>query len=295
MAQCENFELEGYNFEASNRINKKGGGVGIYVSKETEYNIRNALAENIEDSIETIFIEISNSNGKNIIIGVIYRPPNNKLELFENAINNLLSKIGNENKICYLTGDFNIDLLKSDSCDYTSRFIEQLFTSSFIPLITKPTRVTSHTATPIDNIYTNNIENGIIYSDISDHLPIVQVCEINNYEKTLPQENTKHKRLSNDKNIKSFTNAIKNTSWEKILSNNNDPNVTFNEFSGVFMTAFESNFPTKVIKERIDKERSPWMTKCILKSVKRKNKLYELFLKNPSIKLKKDIRNTKIN
>jgi hypothetical protein len=76
-------------------------------------------------------------------------------------------------------GDFNIDLFKS--CDYANYFTEQLFTSSFFPLITKATRITHHTATLIDNIFTNNQEqlddsiNGIIFSDISDHLPIVHI------------------------------------------------------------------------------------------------------------------------
>ena len=84
-------------------------------------------------------------------MGIIYRPPNNKYDLFENAINEILSKIDKENKICYLMGDFNIDLLKSESCVFANGFTEQLFTSSFYPLMTKPTRMTSHTATLIDN------------------------------------------------------------------------------------------------------------------------------------------------
>jgi hypothetical protein len=64
--------------------------------------------------------------GKNIIGGVIYRPPNSKYDLFENKMNQILGKIDQENKICYLMGDFNIGLLKSESCDYTNRFLEQL-------------------------------------------------------------------------------------------------------------------------------------------------------------------------
>jgi hypothetical protein len=109
----------------------------MYISNDIQYKTRKDLNENIEDSIETMFIEISNPNSKNLIIGVIYRPPNNKIESFENAINNILSKIGKENKIFYLMGDFNTDLLKSETCDYTcNRFIEQLLTSSFFPLIT---------------------------------------------------------------------------------------------------------------------------------------------------------------
>jgi hypothetical protein len=46
----------------------------------------------------------------------------------------------------------------------------------FIPLINRPTRLTSHSATLIDNIFTNcpsqNTVNGIILNDMSDHLPI---------------------------------------------------------------------------------------------------------------------------
>ena len=42
-------------------------------------------------------------------------------------------------------------------------------------LITRPTRITDHSATLLDHIYTNNIkmpvQPGVILSDLSDHLP----------------------------------------------------------------------------------------------------------------------------
>ena len=145
----------------------------MYIPKELTFKIRHDLAQNIEDIIESMFIENCKPTAKNLIIGVIYHPPNSKFEKFENAINTILyNKIERENKICYIAGDFNVDLLKSESCDFSNRFIEQFFTSSFFPLITKPTRIIAHTATLIDNIYTNDTEkinhsiNGIILSDI---------------------------------------------------------------------------------------------------------------------------------
>ena len=53
---------------------------------------------------------------------------------------------------------------------------------SLYPLISKPTRITSTTATLTDNIFTNNLQHcmnsGIFYSDLSDHLPIVQVTHL---------------------------------------------------------------------------------------------------------------------
>ena len=49
-----------------------------------------------------------------------------------------------------------------------------------MPLITKPTRITSHTATLIDHIYTNTVNrliSGVLPVDISDHLPIFCTVE----------------------------------------------------------------------------------------------------------------------
>jgi hypothetical protein len=75
--------------------------------------------------------------------------------------------------------------------------LEGLFTSSFFPLINKPTRITTHTATLIDNIYTNNFEkincstSGVIISDISDHLPIVHSCNMDNNKQSFNSKDNK--------------------------------------------------------------------------------------------------------
>ena len=51
-----------------------------------------------------------------------------------------------------------------------------LFDLGFTPVITKVTRVTDHTSSLIDHIYTNTpekvIKSGICLADISDHLPV---------------------------------------------------------------------------------------------------------------------------
>jgi endonuclease/exonuclease/phosphatase family metal-dependent hydrolase len=122
----------------------------------------------------------------------------------------ILDIIDKENKICYLMGDFNIDLFKSESCDYSNRFLEQLFTSSYFPLITKATRVTHHTTTLIDNIFTNNIEkindSIIILSDLSDHLPIVHSYNTNVFHNIIQQNSNSYmyKRIINKTNILLF-------------------------------------------------------------------------------------------
>jgi hypothetical protein len=109
--------------------------------------------------------KIITTAGKNIVVGTIYRPPKGKFEIFETNLSKILPKIDKSKIITYLMGDFNIDLLKTESCDFSNRFSEQLFTSSFFPLITRPTRITEHTATLIDNIFTTDL--GLIESSKS--------------------------------------------------------------------------------------------------------------------------------
>ena len=90
------------------------------------------------------------------IAGVVYRPPNSNLNEYVNDITTITEIVKRMNKPCYLMGDTNIDLMKYESHSKTSQYLDLLFTNSFIPLINRPTRITDHTATLIDHIYTNN-------------------------------------------------------------------------------------------------------------------------------------------
>ena len=54
----ENFGLSNYNFVCSNRVNKRGGGLGIYVSNDLNYKLRPDLNINQDGIIEKLFITI---------------------------------------------------------------------------------------------------------------------------------------------------------------------------------------------------------------------------------------------
>jgi endonuclease/exonuclease/phosphatase family metal-dependent hydrolase len=91
----------------------------------------------------------------------------------------LLDLLTEENKESYIMGDFNIDLLKFSNHNKTNDYLENIFSLGHIPLITKPTRVTTHSATLIDHIYTSKLQektkSGIVVTDISDHFGIFTV------------------------------------------------------------------------------------------------------------------------
>ena len=86
----DSFQLENYNYINSNRYHKKGGGVGLYVTKNIQFKTRDNLSTTQEEVIESIFVEIMTQTDKNIIIVVIYRPPNDKFDVFEKVMSEII-------------------------------------------------------------------------------------------------------------------------------------------------------------------------------------------------------------
>ena len=86
-----------------------------------------------------------------------------------------LSKLNKENKEIFLAGDFNFDLLKTETDTNTQNFYDLMCSYGTLPQIIQPTRVMPNTATIIDNIFTNNITDdincGSILLTFSEHLP----------------------------------------------------------------------------------------------------------------------------
>ena len=97
-----------------------------------------------------------------MIIGVIYKPPNFNLNEFIDSLCTTLSKVESEQKDCYLLGDYNFDLLKYSTHGDTEKLLSTLNTYCYRPLITKPTRVTAHSCTCIDNIFSNVLSELIL-------------------------------------------------------------------------------------------------------------------------------------
>ena len=52
-----------------------------------------------------------------------------------------------KNKIAYICGDFNINLIKYDEHVQTQQFLDLFLRYGFIPTTTKPTRITEFSAT----------------------------------------------------------------------------------------------------------------------------------------------------
>ena len=124
-------------------------------------------------------------------------------------------------KSIFLAGDFNIDLLTIDNA--STDLLHCLQSHSFIPAISKPTRITNTSSTLIDNIFINNTQwlntSAILHCDLSDHLPILLRVKIGiRSHKTSRDSKFIHTRDYDSKNQQSFIDALSAEKWETIFT-----------------------------------------------------------------------------
>ena len=276
-------EIPGYKFISNHRDSKSAGGAGLYLLDDLEYKLCRDCNYSEPEVIETLFVEINIPNGKNIIVGTVYRPPNYNIRDFLEKFNEILAKITRNDKYCYLGGDYNIDLFHYSDHAPTQEFVDSLFSHMFIPLINRPTRITAHSATLIDNIFTNNVRckhfNGIVINDISDHLPVF-VYEVDETEIASKNSQTKYltKRDFSERNKSNFRLSLSRVNWN-LRFDESDTNECYNSFVSEYVRLYNESFPLKTIKLKTKKVmRSPWITQSLLVSIRKKDKLYKQFI-----------------
>ena len=162
--------------------------------------------------------------------------------------------------------------------------------NSYVPLITKPTRVTESSATLIDHIWTNNIQSdeqsqiktGIIVHDLSDHMPIFLIRNSSVY----PQGYTNIKfRIFSEENIDNFKEEIASSSsyLYNIISTDNTLDIKVSEYFSEYKKIYNKHFPVKSKKIHNKTLSKPWITSDLQKLIKKKNFLYYKKLKQPTM------------
>ena len=153
------FNLPNYHCLIHNSRNtRQGGGVGFFINKSFNFNILHNLSLIIDGIFESLVISVD-VGPKQIILASIYRPntpctnltSNEQLLSFNDELLKLMDHLGNLKKPIYISGDMNIDVLKFSKHKATEEYINNLFASGFIQLITKPTRCQNNSATLLDH------------------------------------------------------------------------------------------------------------------------------------------------
>ena len=104
------------------------------------FSVRKDLFYN---NIEAAFIEVGHGllgTSNNVIIGVIYQPPDKDMGQFNDLISDILSVIKSEGTSCFLLGDYDINLLTTENHSLMREFVNTMYSFSMFLNITKPSR-----------------------------------------------------------------------------------------------------------------------------------------------------------
>ena len=194
-------------------------------------------------------------------------------DFIENYANRLFEKLSFENKKIILMGDFNINLMNSNTDKDPDDFLELITTNSFIPLIIRPTRITTTTKTLIDNIFTNITEvqsiTGNITCSISDHL--AQFAIINLKTDNIKQQYKKQKRDFKNFNKDDFILDILSIDWdEKLKLSQKNSNISMTSLITSINTTLDKHAPIKTVSSRKINPKKPWVTKGIIISINKR-------------------------
>src|SRR5688572_1861759 len=265
-----------------------GGGVGFAIKNHIKYS-EMEIPTNCRSHLtyEALLLRFPQADGSYFVIGVVYRPPGTDVRAFNDEFVQLLSVLTTKTRDIYILGDFNIDLLKAQDHPPTSKFLDIMSSHHFLPSITQPTRITTTSSTLIENIFSNRtskvVDSYILASDISDHLPILARINLT----PIAEDTTANlvTRNINAASCEQFKTLLSQVDWSVVSDScaGNDPDSSYDLFLSLFKTAYNTAFPLK--KQKLKAHggcKQPWMTPGLLKSCRKKSKLYLKFIKNPS-------------
>ena len=271
--------LEGYK-QFSTPTESEKGGVMLYISDKHNSIPRKNLDSTVYKTyvLESVFAEIIIPGKKNIVVGCIYRHPSMTVKDFnENFWDQLMEKL-TDKKHNFLLGDFNVDLMKTESDEDSMTYLDTLTSNLFVPHIIYPTRITPHTKTLIDNIFSNlpnfsQGKSGNLTVAISDHLAQFLTIPLETGEK-IPEKDF-YKRDTKNFDRENFFLDLLSIDWDEVLKLElQDPNISFCEYYTTINNLIDKYMPLrKMTRKEVRLLFKPWINKEILNSIKERDNL----------------------
>lgn len=295
----DEYNIEGYKLFRRDRLNRRGGGVALYVKENLDVHEITEMGHVLP--CEDIWVRLIGKQETGLNIGVCYRPPAS-----DNTLNELLftrirqSCSGGKTLVM---GDFNYpaidwDLVKAQGKEEEA-FLDAINDSFLLQYVNNPTRGNA----VLDLVLCNDpdrIRNVEVKEPLgtSDHYTISfdvlwQVTNLSLKSKIFNFRRAKFDRM------RSYLSKI---NWTLLLDCTT-VNEMWGRFKGVLLDA-QSKFIPKVCKSKFKKRNLQWMTSDIRRSLREKKNLYKAYMRdrnentkaeycNMRAKVKKELRNAR--
>ena len=262
----EEITIDGFNTPVrKDREEDRYGGVAIYTRTERPQKERNDIQVlGVESAwIETII------KGTQILIGVIYRAPNEPAPYWD-KLSELLEKAKDTNIAnIIIAGDLNCNLLIPNS--KLQSILDQYHLAQ---LIREPTHYTENNATLLDIMATTS-------SDLIEHTEVRPPSLSNHCDIAILMKIEKPKQEPYTRKIYDYKKAnwikikhdLLNTNWEKVITSESIDIITDN-WTKKYKEIIDNGIPNRLTKVR--QSNAPWMTEKIFKLRKKKARKHKI-------------------
>lgn len=287
-------DIPGYNCASKFYTSTSHGGLATYIRDDLEFDANLDLPYFSENIWESIFVKIwgPTTGGRKLIIGNVYRPPKERVELLDKFLfefNNMIESF-HQNPHVHVAGDYNLDMFKSTENFRINQFLNQCFASSYFPKIFQPTRIEmridgSYSATLIDNFLCKSLSfhelhSGILTHKLSDHQPYFMTIDLPTYTKP-DTPIYRHTTVMTKESKQQFKSDLgENLTMDKFVKPEHptaaEADSNFSVLHEVVTGAHTKNSKKK--KVHVDRRTTPkslWITPGIIKSIRYRNKLYK--------------------
>ena len=273
------FALRGFKSFNVYRTNY-GGGIRLYVRDNLTATILHPYTF-VNDVLEMLCVEITSVTNKYILC-CIYHPPTSNHVLNYNFSEQLCQKLMRLRDLgvpIVLCGDMNLNLFNPLKLNYISHFIDCLLELGLLPLINIPTKynpnnnITKYAL--LDQFWVSSSlqmkDAYVIPIEIADHYSAAIALGVNTTENVVDSK----VRVFNHANNMKFTNLLNYLLPEIVDS---DMDKTFDSYYSDLFRMYDFSYPI-VIKTSIGcTENSEWLTPAVRKCIKKKSKLYRLYI-----------------
>ena len=260
----------------------------MYIHKDIKFITRSDLDHT---ALESVWAEIVFERAKPIIVGTIYRPPNQGD--FYGALEESLAGVGDVETIitAIITGDLNTDMQRKETSVYRS-YSKCMSLHGLAQLISLPTRVSDSTQTTIDLMLTTDqtkIKNsGVMVCGLSDHY--ITFCTRKICRPKANGHTTIQTRSLKKYSSENFNTKLAERDWSPVLMSN-QVDEAWRQFKTPFLSILCDLAPMTTV--RIKARSEPWITPELLETIKARDNKYKEYQK---IRTKTEINsNTKLN
>ena len=265
--------IEGYEPLHQTR-DGRGGGVSIFV-------INTVKTKRLEcccfclPFIEVLTVECIFGAKKFMVVN-IYRPPTGDIESFFDKLEFILSRLPTCDEK-FIAGDFNINLNNVDVDPNSLNFMSIMHANSFIPVITRPTRIEGESQTLIDNIFVtkpDDIKSGNLICSLSDHFPNFLI-HLNLLSEPSSDPISYQSRVLNDESLNHFYHSLINYDLSHILNSTDIDSALCNLYD-ILMNFYNIHCPIRNRTKSYKSKMKPWINSNIVELIKKRQNLYIL-------------------